>query len=45
VFGLTRSGLESIIFHTRSEHAKHCITYAVEIDMGIGMGIEIKNII
>jgi hypothetical protein len=39
VLGLTRSGLEPIIYNTRCEHAKHCMTYAVEIDMGI----EIKN--
>jgi hypothetical protein len=31
VFGLTRSGLEPMIYHTRGEHANHYTTKAVEI--------------
>ena len=32
VFGLTRSGLEPMIYRTRGEHANHFTTDAVVID-------------
>ena len=28
-FGLTQSGVEPMIYHTRGEHANHCTTDAV----------------
>jgi hypothetical protein len=29
VFGLTQQQLETIIYHTKGEHANHYITYAI----------------
>jgi hypothetical protein len=40
VFGLTRSGIDPMIYHTRGEHANHYTTGAV--DPGLGLAHKYK---